>query len=185
MALSFTYREEFPVVRSGNQHDNHNDSTKENTRPRSDICPSRAPRRLPRPQKITNAITRGNPQSKRNRIQQLIRRGNDTLRCKRNSPQSPCHDCDNLEGEPFCPDLKDAHERELNEEPPASEGAFGPAAPGCCALDESGVTEEKEEGEPVSYSCCGGCAEETEIEGVDEKIVEDGVEGGGDEKDVT
>lgn len=52
------------------------------------------------------------------------------------------------------------------------------------AGDEAGVHDEEEEGEPVGNASCEGGADEVELEGVDEQVVEYNVQGGGDEQDV-
>lgn len=65
-----------------------------------------------------------------------------------------------------------------------AEAGAGPAAPCVGGGEVAGVEDEEDEGEPVGYSCCQGRAEEAHFHGVDEEVVEAGIEGGGDEEDV-
>lgn len=58
------------------------------------------------------------------------------------------------------------------------------AAPALGAADQDGVRDEEEEREPVREARGQRGAVEAEAEGVDEEVVEEGVEGRGDEEDV-
>ena len=64
------------------------------------------------------------------------------------------------------------------------EAGARPAAPGFVAADVGGVEREAEKGEPVGDAGCEWRAKEADAQGVDEEVVEEGIERGGEEEDV-
>lgn len=73
--------------------------------------------------------------------------------------------------------MDDAQDGEAGKGREVGEGfARGEAAPAFVAADEDSVGEEEEEGEPVGEACGERGAVETEVEGVDEEVVEGGIE---------
>jgi hypothetical protein len=81
--------------------------------------------------------------------------------------------------------VDDAQDGEPCKGPRVREGAARrEAAPAFVAADECCVGDQEQEGEPVGDARCDGGGVETQVEGVDEEVVEGCIEGGGDEENV-
>ncbi len=103
---------------------------------------------------------------------------------QRDRPEPACNKSYNLESPPLRANVNNAQNGEAREGAGVVQALAGPAAPALPTGDEAGVSEEKEEGEPVRYACSDWSAKKTEADGVNEKVIQAGADGRGDEEDV-
>lgn len=139
----------------------------------------------PRAEQVAQARRGGDAEAEGHRVDDLVGRHDDALRGERDRAEAARGEGDDLEGPPLGADVHDAHEGEAAEgREVLQRAARGEAAPALAAADEDGVGDEQEEGEPIGEARGERGAVEADAEGVDEEVVQEGVQGRGDEEDV-
>lgn len=89
------------------------------------------------------------------------------------------------ESPPLCADVNHAHQGQASEGTEVVERTpWGQSAPALPAANKNSVCDKQEEGQPVGQASSERSAVEANVKGVDEEIVEEGVERRGEEEDI-